>query len=177
MPKKEEFGAQPPIELLRQWFDFAGWYDRKTKQFRKLTDIIIMSAMGPPGSGRTFITPRILRHFNIITYTNLEDDDVKKIFTTMLKAFLNPFVEEVKENVNEVVESTLEMYKQISAELLPIPSKSHYTFNLRDIAKVFQGLSSSQPRVLNTKILLVRLWCHEITRVFGDRLICNEDRD
>jgi dynein heavy chain len=28
MPKKDTYGSQPPLELLRQWMDYGGWFDR-----------------------------------------------------------------------------------------------------------------------------------------------------
>lgn len=61
MPKKEEYGAQPPLELLRQWMDHGGWYDRKSKEkpFHRIEDIVFISSMGPPGGGRSEITGRL----------------------------------------------------------------------------------------------------------------------
>lgn len=38
-----------------------------------------------------------------------------------------------------IVDATIEVFNTITRELLPTPQKSHYTFNLRDMAKVFQG--------------------------------------
>ena len=38
----------------------------------KIEDIILLAAMGPPGGGRTYITNRIIRHFNIIAYPELD---------------------------------------------------------------------------------------------------------
>ena len=58
MPQKETYGAQPPIELLRQWMDYGGWYDIDTpeKEFRTISKVKFCAAMGPPGGGRTSIT-------------------------------------------------------------------------------------------------------------------------
>lgn len=60
MPKKENYGAQPPIEILRQFQDQGGWYDRKDNKhpFRNILDTQLVCAMGTPGGGRSFITPR-----------------------------------------------------------------------------------------------------------------------
>ncbi len=68
MPQKEIYGAQPPIELLRQWMDYAGWYeiDTNEKEFRSIINVKFVTAMGPPGGGRNHISPRYVRHFNVI---------------------------------------------------------------------------------------------------------------
>ena len=86
MPAKEKYGAQPPIEILRQYLDQGGWYDNKdkTKPFKKIIDTCIVSAMGEPGGGRTFITPRILRHYSLISLANFDDDTINRIFGTIL---------------------------------------------------------------------------------------------
>jgi hypothetical protein len=40
--------------------------------------------------------------------------------------------------VAPVVSATVQVYNSIREQMLPTPAKSHYTFNLRDLARVIQ---------------------------------------
>ena len=178
MPKKEVYGAQPPIELLRQYLDHSAWYIWKSnKEYLKIEDLVILGSMGPPIGGRSHLSSRFMRHFNILTYTELEDSVVKYIFGNIINNFLKKFQKDVKDNISEVINQTLLLYNKIKKDLLPVPSKSHYQFNLRDLSKVFAGISSASSKHVQNKIDFARLWCHETSRVFHDRLINSEDRE
>jgi dynein heavy chain len=190
MPAREVYGAQPPVELLRQWLDHGGWYDRKLLSFKEIIDTQFVCAMGPPGGGRNPVTNRFLRQFNMLAYPRIGDDSVSRIFGTIFASHLhsaaNGFSEELRALAQPLTEATVAVYNTISAELLPTPSKSHYTFNLRDLAKVFQGtllarmfhpsVNAEAKRQVKPRDL-VRLWAHETTRVFEDRLVDAADRE
>ncbi|CAN0524083.1 unnamed protein product, partial [Ectocarpus sp. 8 AP-2014] len=136
MPAKETYGAQPPIEILRQWMDHGGWYDRKENTFRQLVDVQFVAAMGPPGGGRTSITQRYVRHFNLLNFVPFSNESLQRVFGTILEWFLQRgFNSAVKQIAANMVAATLDIYNTIADNLLPTPAKSHYTFNLRDLSK------------------------------------------
>ncbi|CAL8125661.1 unnamed protein product [Orchesella dallaii] len=177
MPAKDIYGSQPPLELIRQWCDYRFWYDRSTQTSKFITNMFLVGAMGPPGGGRTEISPRLQSVFSLINMTFPEEPQIKRIFLTMLNQNLVDFEQEVKSIAEPVTNATIDVYNSVSSKMLPTPSKIHYLFNLRDISRVYQGLLRAHKKVHDTKINFSKLWFHECCRVFNDRLVDDNDRE
>ena len=134
--------------------------------------------MGEPGGGRTFITPRFQRHFNLIAFAEFDEITLRKIFTKILDWYFsnNKFSTDIVTYVPKIVNATLDIYSRVQREMKPTPIRSHYTFNLRDFSKVILGICLIDKDHLQATDVVIRLWTHETLRVFGDRLINDDDR-
>jgi dynein heavy chain len=213
------------VELLRQFLDFKGFYDRDKLFWKDITDTMLFTGAAPPGGGRSVVTPRFTRHYNVFCVPPASEAVMRVIFESIFSGFMKPFDKDVQRLVGAlaacyegafdvpsrrwrprgriagarrhrrdathksgplpvnttlraggVVAATIEVYNSISAELLPTPAKFHYTFNLRDISKVFQGMLMISPVKCKDQDTLSKLWLHEAQRVFYDRLINEEDQ-
>ncbi|KAG5443966.1 Dynein heavy chain 3, axonemal [Clonorchis sinensis] len=176
MPMKEKYGAQPPIELLRMWMDHGHWYDRKDNTKQILADVRMLAAMGPPGGGRNDITSRLTRHMNVLGVNEFDDNTMLRIFSNIVDVHFSKGFEPQFQRLGKImVHATLQVYKQTMQSFLPTPAKSHYVFNLRDFARVIRGVQLVPHTHLTEQEKLMRLWVHEVYRVFYDRLIFPED--
>jgi dynein heavy chain len=152
MPVVETYGAQPPCELLRQFLDHRGFYDREKLFWKDIVDTLMFVGAAPPGGGRQKITPRMSRFCNVLCMPSASDSALSLIFTSILGGFTARFDAAIKTLVKGACDATIELYRRISMELLPTPDKFHCTFN----KKTLQLLSTM---TLLTLIVLFRIIC------------------
>ena len=78
--------------------------------------------------------------------------------------------------VPDLSKATIDLFVALQAHLLPTPTRPHYSFSLRDMRRLLQGMAMANPRQVRKPTQLARLWVHECSRVFADRLVSSDDR-
>ena len=58
---------------------------RKDNEIIEIENTLILSAMRPTGLGCNNITPRFMRHFNIISIESFTDDEMRTIFKPIIE--------------------------------------------------------------------------------------------
>lgn len=113
----------------------------------------------------------------MIWVPDLSVQSMKTIFTAILRGNLELKPGGVAMLAESVVKSAVEIYQKTINDFLPTPTKCHYTFNLRDLSKVVQGMLMCKNEDIENKADLAFLYINETFRVFRDRLIDEKDRE
>ncbi|XP_028521906.2 dynein axonemal heavy chain 7-like [Apis cerana] len=165
------------LDLIRQYHNYGYLYDINEPDKIFIHDI--MFSLSIISNTTIKICPRFLRYFNLYTMYEPSVDTIFRIFSNVLFNNLkkNYFTADILSTVTSITNATIDMYNFIIKILRPIPTKFQYQFSIRDIAKVINGCSLLQKESIETKVTFMRLWAHEIWRVFGDRILDNNDKE
>jgi dynein heavy chain len=179
MPFVETYGTQTPIQLLRQIIDYGSIFNREQLEEKKfIQDLLFFSCLNPK-SGSFTVDLRLQRNFSSITMYTPTDDIIKRIFGEILRSHLATpgFEEKLKVFSDKLMETTVMFFTRTikNPQFSPSAKKFHYQFNFRELAKITSGLLRSVPQIYKTPQHVVRLWMHEVRRVFEDRFINTED--
>jgi len=177
MPGFDKWGTQTPIELMHQLFCHKFFYDRnKIGIVKEVQKIQFLSAMNPT-AGSFSISGRLQRQFTCMACNLPSTDAIEQIYKSILTGHLSTFDTSVQDVCEQLVTATVTLHGMMLKFFLPNAIKFHYTWNLRELANIFQGLCGSTPQYYVNPTQLARLWINEATRVYGDRLMTDEDID
>ncbi len=97
---------------------------------------MFVAAMGIPGGGKTLPTKRLMRHFNLIHLPPFSSDNLSRIFSKILEWGYAEHPDQWKKQISVITKLTIAIYEKSLQTLLPLPSKSHYLFNLRQVSEI-----------------------------------------
>ena len=107
-----------------------------------------------------------------------EKEILFQIYNQLLNSHFQHFDNPITNLAPKFIQATTDVFNGIvmSPQFMPTAKKFHYQFNLRDFSKIVQNLLLSEPQLYRNKPdQLYRLWLHECSRVYLDRLLFEED--
>ncbi|CAK9799022.1 Dynein beta chain, ciliary [Anthophora plagiata] len=179
MPEVDTYGTVQPHTLIRQHIDYNHWYDRTKLTLKEIHNTQYVSCMNPTAGSFT-INPRLQRHFAVFAVSFPTEENLELIYSQMLEQHLtnplNKFNLALTKILKPLLDAALYCHNRILATFLPTAIKFHYVFNLRDLSNIFQGMLFAHGETVPTTNHLIRLYVHEATRVYSDKLISTEDK-
>jgi AAA domain (dynein-related subfamily). len=175
LPYVERYGTQNAIALLTQHIQHGSVFDRGELGSRKyLMDIQYISAMNPT-TGSFEICERCQRHFATFGISMPSANDLNSIFTSIFGSHLKSFEHQVLELAGKIVDSAIQIHQNMNVRFLPSAVKFMYNWNLRELANVFQGCCQARSDNYSKPSMLLRLFIHEVQRVYSDRLTTEDE--
>ncbi|XP_034030917.1 dynein heavy chain 11, axonemal [Thalassophryne amazonica] len=176
MPAVDSYGTMQPHALIRQHLDYGHWYDRQKLTLKEIHNTQYVACMNPT-AGSFNINPRLQRHFSVFAVNSPSCEAQMSIFSQILCSHLNQqlFSPPLQRSAAAVVQATIALHHKMVHSFLPTAIRFHYTFNLRDLTNVFQGLLFAGLENVKESTSLVFLWFHESCRVYSDRLVDDHD--
>ncbi|CAB3248907.1 unnamed protein product [Arctia plantaginis] len=180
MPEVDTYGTVQPHTLIRQFMDYRHWYDRQKLTLKDISQCMFLACMNPTAGSFT-IDSRLQRHFCTFAISFPGMDACHHIYKQILSQHLsnvnNKYVTPVIRYAETLVSTALLLHSRLAATFLPTAIKFHYIFNLRDLSNIFQGILFTTGDAIKTPSELIRLWMHEATRVYSDKLVNAADND
>ncbi|KAM6459278.1 dynein axonemal heavy chain 14 [Liasis olivaceus] len=179
MPITEEYGSKPPLELIRQFVELRGFYDTKQLEWKQVQDVALVACCTPLSVGSNEISARLLSNFCILVLPATSLQSLQRIFQVRLGTYfyIHRFLVEVQKCTDNLTCCSIALYYRMLHKMLPTPAKRHYTFNLRDLFKVLEGLLQAHKSVVVSKETTALFFIHESTRVFHDRLVDHAEKE
>lgn len=180
MPEVDTYGTVQPHTLIRQHIDYGHWYDRAKLSLKDIHNIQYISCMNPTAGAFT-IDSRLQRHFCVFAVSFPTQQALERIYESILSQHLESPLQKIPTGVqkmcSQIVQASITLHMRLAATFLPTAIKFHYIFNLRDLSNIYQGLLFSNGVCLPTPSDIIRLWMHEATRVYCDKLVEKKDID
>jgi dynein heavy chain len=119
------------------------------------------------------------RHFATFAVSFPSNEALKTIYSSILQGHLDhgKFNTNIQKLCNQAADACLTLHQRVAQTFLPTAIKFHYSFTLRDLSNVFQGVMFSNGSVVKTPNDFVRMLIHECSRVYGDKMIEKKDID
>jgi hypothetical protein len=186
MPEHDLAGNRPALEALRAVLDRSQYHSPqaasagKRRTLVSLEDVQVLCATATQASGSSELPLRLVRHMDILACMPLSKTSLRRVLGSIAHWFVfssgHAVTRDLSTAAQGLADATVDLFLSASSKLKPTPLRPFYSLTILDLARVWQGVCHANPNDCRSASSLARLWGHECRRVFGDRLL-DEDEE